>query len=132
MFARAEIDGDENRFATSSVMDYGIWTRSTVGPGRYDYAYVLHRYVDMVEAFEQLESLDDSLNLFHVFDGGYRRAITASFSGSPANTSPAVRHYTDLARALPLSERKDSLRGHFNSCRLGMSSRFHSSWKMDW
>ncbi len=102
MYADTEIDGDEFRFASSSVMDYRAWPHLTVGPGRYDYAFLLHRYAGMVEAFERVSRREDALSTFASTDGGYRSNVEPSFIGNPLNPVLDAVHYADLVRVMPV------------------------------
>ena len=60
-YSTEEINGRVEEYAYSSVMDYKGLNEDAHGLGRYDRAFVLHGYVDMVEAFNQVEEPDELL-----------------------------------------------------------------------
>ena len=83
-------------YAYSTVMDYVGWNQDAHGLGRYDRAFVLHGYVDMVEAFDQVEDPDEMRNAFEMWSGGYQSAFRPLFQGEAANPTVVTHHYTEI------------------------------------
>ena len=55
-YSPAEERGGSEEYAYSSVMDYTGWNEDAHGLGHYDRAFVMHGYVNMVEAFRTVEN----------------------------------------------------------------------------
>ncbi len=98
-YSQTEERGGVEEYAYSTVMDYVGWNQDAHGLGRYDRAFVLHGYVDMVEAFDQVDEPDEMLIAHENWGGGYQPALRLNFHGSsPTTFSTVTYHYTDLPR----------------------------------
>jgi hypothetical protein len=94
-----ELNGIEE-YSYSSVMDYVGWNQDAHGLGRYDRAFVLHGYVDMVEAFDQVAEPSEALMMAENWNGGYQSAVRVQFLGDRNAYSPVTYHYTDIPRII--------------------------------
>jgi hypothetical protein len=93
-----ERQGSEE-YAYSTVMDYVGWNQDAHGLGRYDRAFVMHGYTDLVEAFDRVEEPDEMLIAHENWGGGYQPALRLQFHGSSPTTFQTVTyHYTDIPR----------------------------------
>lgn len=82
--------------AYSSVMDYkGVEGR---GLGKYDFAFVMHGYVNMVEAFRDVSNRDRALNLFNTYSGGGQQPLSFGLLGTGSASSIRLTsfHYTEI------------------------------------
>lgn len=104
-YSPAEEAGGVEEYAYSSVMDYKGWNEDAHGLGRYDRAFVLHGYVDMVEAFERVAEPDEALVAFEGNVGGYQSALRVAFGGSAGAPTVVSPHYTDIPRIVGLDAR---------------------------
>lgn len=98
-YSDAEERGGVEEYGYSTVMDYVGWNQDAHGLGRYDRAFVLHGYVDMVEAFNQVEEPDELLIAHENWGGGYQPALRLNFLGpTPTDFRTVTYHYTDIPR----------------------------------
>ncbi|MDP3275431.1 MAG: hypothetical protein Q8Q09_09575 [Deltaproteobacteria bacterium] len=94
----------EDATAYSSIMDY----KSTEGTGlgHYDYAFVKHGYVNMVEAFRTVANRDRALNLFQTYSGGGQQPLSFGLQGTTsANLRLTSFHYTEIPSVVGTSNR---------------------------
>lgn len=82
--------------AYSSIMDYK--TTEGAGLGRYDFAFVKHGYVNMVEAFRAVpqNQRDRALNLFQTYSGGGQQPLSFGLAGTNNNLQLTSFHYTEI------------------------------------
>lgn len=97
-YSRVELEGGIEEYAYSSVMDYKGFNEDAHGLGRYDYAFVKHGYVDMVEAFERVANRADALHMFQGISGGGQQPVAFGLTGDGRNIRLTSFHYTDLPR----------------------------------
>jgi hypothetical protein len=87
-------------YGYSSVMDYKGWNEDAHGLGRYDYAFVKHGYVNMVEAFDNVADRAEALHMFQGMSGGGQQAIAFGLTGTNSAIRLTSYHYTDLPRVV--------------------------------
>lgn len=102
-YSQAEQAGGVEEYAYSSVMDYVGWNQDAHGLGRYDRAFVLHGYVNMVEAFDRMDEPDEFLMAYENWSGGYQSAFRIFFQSAPGGVVPKTYHYTDIPRLVGLN-----------------------------
>lgn len=90
-------------YGYSSVMDYKGWNEDAHGLGRYDRAFVMHGYVDMVESFDQVQEPAAALNAFEGMTGGYQGALRITYEPVTGGFAPTTYHYTDIPRLVGLN-----------------------------
>ena len=95
--------------AYSSVMDYK--TSEGRGIGRYDYAFVMHGYVDMVEAFETVSNRDRALNLLNTYSGAGQQPLSFGLlgTGSAASIRLTSFHYTEIPSVIGTESRTQEI-----------------------
>ncbi len=104
-YSPAEEAGGVEEYGYSSVMDYKGWNEDAHGLGRYDRAFVLHGYVDMVEAFDNVADPAAALVAFEGTTGGYQGALRVAFGGTRKAPTVVSPHYTDIPRIVGLDAR---------------------------
>jgi hypothetical protein len=97
-YSPQEEQGGVEEYAYSTVMDYVGWNQDSHGLGRYDHAFVMHGYVDMVEAFDQVAERGEALMAAENWAGGYQSAVRVQYLGDTTAQSPVTFHYTDIPR----------------------------------
>ncbi len=103
--------------AYSSIMDYK--TTEGIGLGRYEYAFVKHGYVNMVEAFRTVANRDRALNLFQTYSGGGQQALSFGLAGTNNNLQLTSFHYTEIPAVVGTSmqsvaiDRDQTLTGNY-------------------
>jgi hypothetical protein len=95
-YSTVEEKGGVEEYAYSSVMDYVGWNQDAHGLGRYDRAFVMHGYVDMVEAFDQVADPEAMLNAHEVWAGGYQSAFRPLYGGTQDAPTVLTHHYTEI------------------------------------
>lgn len=94
-FTQEEQDLGEEAVAYSSIMDYK--TTEGRGLGRYDFAFVMHGYVNMVEAFKEVANRDRALNLFNTYSGAGQQPLSFGLSGNDTrNLRLTSFHYSEI------------------------------------
>ncbi|MFO0563748.1 MAG: hypothetical protein U0269_37330 [Polyangiales bacterium] len=94
-YTQEEQDNGEEAMAYSSIMDYK--TTEGRGLGRYDFAFVMHGYVNMVEAFKEVANRDRALNLFNTYSGAGQQPLSFGLSGNDSrNLRLTSFHYTEI------------------------------------
>ncbi|MBI5513073.1 MAG: hypothetical protein HY909_04850 [Deltaproteobacteria bacterium] len=91
-------------YAYSSVMDYKGWNLDAHGLMRYDRAFVLHGYADLVEAFDRVANPTEALIASESWNGGYQSAYRIGFSGTSTAPRAVSYHYTDIPRLIGVRE----------------------------
>ncbi len=95
-YSQPEQEGGVEEYAYSTVMDYVGWNQDAHGLGRYDRAFVMHGYVDMVEAFDHVADLPETLNAYEMWSGGYQSAFRPLYSGDAMAATVTTHHYTEI------------------------------------
>lgn len=107
-FTPEEQNGGEEALAYSSIMDYK--TTEGAGLGRYDYAFVMHGYVNMVEAFKNVANRDRALNLFQTFSGGGQQPLSFGLAGNDTRTLRLTSfHYTEIPSVVGTERRTQNI-----------------------
>jgi hypothetical protein len=92
-------------YGYSTVMEYKGWNEDAHGLGRYDRAFVMHGYVDLVESFDEVQEPATALNLFEGMTGGYQGALRITYEQVTGGFAPRTFHYTDIPRVVGLNAR---------------------------
>jgi len=104
-YADAERRGGVDEYAYSSVMDYKGWNEDAHGLGHYDFAFVKHGYVNMVEAFDTIANSAEALHMFEGTNGGGQQAVGFGLAGSSTALRLTSFHYTDIPRIVGTVQR---------------------------
>ncbi len=106
-FTQFEQDNGEEAVAYSSIMDYK--TTEGGGLGKYEFAFVLHGYVNMVEAFKQVANRDRALNLFQTYSGAGQQPLSFGLAGDQNNLRLTSFHYTEIPSVVGTSMRTQEI-----------------------
>lgn len=105
-FTQDEMDNGEEALAYSSIMDYK--TTEGRGLGRYDFAFVMHGYVNMVEAFKEIPTAQRqrALNLFNTYSGAGQQPLSFGLTGSTTSDLRLTSfHYTEIPTVVGTTSR---------------------------
>lgn len=113
-YSPQEEQGGVEEYAYSTVMDYVGWNQDAHGLGRYDRAFVMHGYVDLVEAFDEVAIPREALMMSENWAGGYQSAVRVQYLGDQTAASPVTFHYTDIPRIIGVDARGNPRLGDDN------------------
>jgi hypothetical protein len=115
-YSQTELEQGVEEYGYSTVMDYVGWNQDAHGLGRYDRAFVMHGYVDMVEAFDEVALPEEMRTMNESWSGGYQSSLRMDFVNTAEGVRPVTYHYTDIPRVVGVDERGNP--------RLGDSNRY--------